>query len=80
MSVLLLTQNSIALLLLTACATFVWTKDSFTQQDFLRDRYECERDMRQSGYYGGGLAGAINMQNFFDSCMVARGWRKVKAN
>jgi hypothetical protein len=68
-------------LLATGCARWVWTKDeTFTQQDFLRDRYECERDVRQSGYFGGGLAGSLNMQDFFESCMGARGWRKVRAD
>lgn len=68
-------------LLVAGCARWVWTKsEGFTQQEFLRDRYECERDMRQSGYYGSGLAGALNMQNFFESCMGARGWRKVRAD
>jgi len=65
-------------LALTACARTVWTRANFTQQDFNRESYECERDARQSGYFGGGVIGALNMRDFFDRCMVAKGWWKVK--
>lgn len=34
----------------------------------------CERDARQSGGFGTGIVGAIEMQSFFNRCMVARGW------
>jgi hypothetical protein len=71
---------ALAFLPLTACTTNVWTKDSFTQQDLLRDRDECARDMRQSGYSLGASWGGTNTQDFYDSCMVARGWRKVGEN
>lgn len=65
-------------LLATGCAeSYIWTKDDTTQQDFARDAYSCERDVRQSGYYGGGLAGALEMQAFFDRCMVAHGYKKA---
>jgi hypothetical protein len=63
---------------LTGCARYVWTKAAFTEQEFNRDSYECEKDARQSGYFGTGLAGALNMREFNDRCMVARGWYKVK--
>jgi len=62
---------------IAGCAT-VWEKPGATQADFNKDSYECERDARQSGYYGTGLAGAINMQNFADRCMIARGWSEKK--
>lgn len=61
-------------LLLTGCAQTVWVKNGSTVQDFNRDTYECERDMRQSGYYGTGTAGAINAQGYQERCMYARGW------
>ena len=60
----------------TSCATY-WTKDGFNQADWNRDSYECERDMRQSGYYGEGIFGAINAQNFQERCLVARGYYKT---
>jgi aspartyl protease family protein len=59
---------------LTACAPKVWIKPGASQQDFTTDRYSCERDARQSGYFGTGIVGAINMQNFYESCMNAHGW------
>ena len=59
---------------LNGCAQTVWLKPGASQQDFASDRYSCERDVRQSGYYGGGLMGAINMENFFNQCMGAHGW------
>ena len=67
-------------LLLAGCARFVWVKSGASQQDFQRDTYECERDMRQSGYFGTGFAAAINAQNFQERCMVARGWFKQRAD
>jgi hypothetical protein len=66
-----------ATLCLTAgCAQRVWVKPGATEQDFATDSYHCERDVRQSGYYGGGLIGAANMQEFFSRCMVAAGYRQ----
>lgn len=59
---------------LAGCAQVVWDKPGATQQDFAKDSYECERDMRQGGYYGGGIIGAINAQEFEGRCMNARGW------
>ena len=56
----------------------VWVKPGATQADFNVDRYSCEKDTRQSGYFGTGLVGAINMKNFYDSCMVAHGWHLVR--
>ena len=52
----------------------VWTKDGATEQDFKTDKYECEKDARQSGYYGSGLIGIYNMQQFASQCMEAHGW------
>lgn len=59
---------------LSACAPTVWVKDGATQQDYNKKSYECEKDSRQSGYFGGGIAGSTNMQSFFNKCMVAHGW------
>ena len=64
--------------LLAGCARMVWTKPDFTEEDFRVDRYACERDMRQSGYYGSGYAGAMNTQGFFDRCMESKGYDKVR--
>ena len=52
-------------------------KDGATEQDVSRDTYACERDMRQSGYYGGGIVGAVNAQGFYNRCMDASGYHRV---
>ncbi len=70
----------IALLLSTSCTRMMWVKNGATPDDFRRDSYECERDSRQSGYYGGGLAGSINMTEFAKRCMRAKGYKEVPAD
>ena len=59
---------------LSGCAQTIWDKPGATQADFNRDSYECEKDTRQSGYFGGGLSGSLRMKEFYGKCMVARGW------
>ncbi len=71
---------AISLLIVTSCQHVVWTKAGFNPADWNRDRYECERDMRQSGYYGGGLVGEANAASFFASCLIARGYYKTDGN
>ena len=63
-----------ALVLCGCSAPRIWNKPGSAQSDFASDSYSCERDSRQSGYFGGGIAGQLNMQSFFDRCMVAHGW------
>ena len=65
---------------LGGCAQYMWVKNGATDAEFRKDRYECERDMRQSGYYGGGLYGALNMMEFGEQCMRARGYQKTQAD
>ena len=61
--------------LLIGCATpMIWDKSSGTQAEYNKDSYECEKDARQSGYFGGGIAGALNMREFFKTCMVSKGY------
>ncbi len=67
---------------LTGCATVYWTKSGFNQADWDRDRYECERDMRQSGYYGNDLAAVLSgntPEGFFERCLQAKGYYKTQA-
>ena len=67
----------LAVLLTTSCAEqAVWVKPGATEQEFAQDSYECERDMRQSGYFGTGIYAPIAAQQFGERCMVARGWSK----
>lgn len=58
----------------------MWVKPGATDADFRRDHYECERDARQSGYFGTGLVGAMNMAEFAKRCMRARGYDYVPAD
>jgi len=62
------------IILLVGCATMIWDKPGLTQDGFNRDHYECEKDARQSGYYGGGWVGSMNMREFYKRCMVSRGY------
>lgn len=64
-------------LLLVGCATPTYRHPDYTPQKWSQDRYACEKDARQSGYYGSGLVGAINMQSFFDRCLESLGWTKT---
>jgi hypothetical protein len=66
----------LAAVMLASCAQIVWDKPGGTPQGFNTDSYECERDARQSGYYGGGLIGALSFKSFEERCMQARGWTK----
>lgn len=61
-------------MLAAGCAPMVWDRPGATQADFNRDTYACEKDSRQSGYYGGDLTGTVNMQGFFQRCMIAQGY------
>jgi hypothetical protein len=74
MKLLNIAAVAVTMFILSGCAQTIWDKAGATQQDFARDSYECERDMRQGGHYGGGLLGAMNAQDFQGRCMVARGW------
>src|SRR5215510_6823562 len=71
---------TIALLGLSGCAQYRWTHPSFTEANWRRDIYECERDMRQSAYFGGGIVGQINANDFQERCLQARGYSKVKVD
>ena len=65
-------------LALAGCAPTVWVKPGASQQDYNVDSYGCEKDARQSGYFGTGLVGALNMRKFYNECMVAHGWAAQK--
>lgn len=67
------------LLCATGCTPTTWYKPGASQQDFATTSYECERDARQSGYFGLGLSGAIDMALFQNRCMGAHGYSQVNA-
>jgi hypothetical protein len=74
-SVRYLTLSLVTAAILTGCASpTVWNKSGATQQDFATEQYACERDSRQSGGFDSGLIGAIEVQGYFNRCMVAHGW------
>jgi hypothetical protein len=63
----------LALLLLAGCASpGTWTKANLTQQEYLRDWWECERDMRIAT--GDGPYARPRM---FGLCMQSRGYVRV---
>jgi hypothetical protein len=73
------------LLLTTGCAQYMWVRedgrrDQSAIDQFRKDSYECERDVRQSGYYGQGLYGAIEAQGFGERCLRAKGYQKIPAD
>ena len=67
-------MGAVALCLAGCAPTRVWVKPGATQADFNTDEYSCEKDARQSGYFGTGFVGVANMQGFYSRCMVAHGW------
>jgi len=67
--------------ILAACGPRpVWVKSGASQQDHTTDSYQCEKDTRQSQYFGGGLVGTLEMADFAKKCMAAKGWRQVTAS
>jgi hypothetical protein len=67
----------LAVVMLFGCApATVWVHREYTPEKWAKDSYECERDARQSGYFGTGISGSINMQNFFNRCLESKGWMK----
>jgi hypothetical protein len=70
----------VGLLIAASCAqqdTYHWTKQD-GGGDLSADSYSCERDARQSGYFGTGLVGAVNMKEFYVRCLRAKGWYQVQ--
>ena len=79
MKVCIILFGIVLILSLYGCASkYRLVKYGATQQEVAKDNYECERDARQSGYFGGGIVGEINMRNFFERCLLVRGYQKEK--
>ena len=65
------------LLGLCGCAhEYHWTKDKVTPQAWTTDTYECERSARERAYVARAWMGHLTVQNFFDQCLLARGYYK----
>ena len=71
-----MTRLALLVLCLGCVATAHWVHPNGSYERWNRDSYECERDMRQSGYYGGGVSGMVAMQAYYERCLMARGWRQ----
>lgn len=63
--------------LLSGCAQTYWMKNGVTKQEFAKDTYDCEKDMRQS-YFSNDISGAFAAGEFQSHCMVARGYKAVE--
>lgn len=69
-----------AAICLSACAgPMIWDKTGGTQEQYNVDSYQCEKDARQSGYYGTGYAAAAEAKGFFQRCMVSKGYTLRKS-
>lgn len=67
-----------SLVFLVGCSTVTFYKRGATQQQLKKDSYQCEKDMRQSGYFGRGLAGIDEARGFAIRCMQARGYEALE--
>ena len=65
---------ALILLAVAGCAATVWEKPEYTESEFRKDDYECEKDSRQSGHYGNGISGALAIRDFYRKCMASKGW------
>lgn len=64
------------MLVLAGCAPVYWSKPGFSQAEWNRDSYECERDVRQTSH-GTGLVGALDAMAFEQDCLRAHGYYRV---
>lgn len=60
----------VALLFLSACSPPVWTRADTTPQQYLRDKYECNRDSMQVN------TGGLWQYAFFEECLESKGYTK----
>ena len=69
-------------LVVSSCASrqpVTWNKDGGSQQEYAKDSYACEKDMRQSGNFGPGLIGQKRADEFVKACMRAHGYDESPA-
>ncbi len=65
------------LLGLCGCAhEYHWAKAEVTPQEWTKDAYECERSAKERAYFARAFMGMLMVQNFFDQCLLARGYSK----
>ena len=68
----------LSVLVVFGCTRVVWVKPGVSEQEFRVDSYVCEKDMRQSGYFGTGISGAMNASGFYERCMESKGYQKIR--
>jgi hypothetical protein len=61
--------------LISSCAQVYWEKYGVSQQEYTKDRYECERDRRQS--YFDESEDMFARNRFEELCMQSKGYNKV---
>ena len=67
----------VLLLSMFGCAhAYHWAKAEATQQEWTKDSDECERYAKEQVYFERGFMGSLTVQNFFDRCLLARGYYK----
>jgi len=76
-------------LLMSGCATMIWTKDNFSEEEFKRDNYLCVQESRTQWSGGGsgliglamiaGSAASAQAQTtkLYKMCMESKGWHLV---
>jgi hypothetical protein len=65
------------LLGMCGCAhEYHWAKPNVSQQEWTKDTYECERSAKERAYFERAFMGHLTVQNFFDQCLLARGYYK----
>ena len=69
--------------LLSGCAQqqIIWHKEGATEQEFIKDRYECVRDAVMTGgttYIGFGMTERNADPHMFVHCMIARGYTPTR--
>lgn len=62
-------------LALTGCAPhLIVEKPGSTLESYRVDQYACEKDARQSGYVNAGIAGQMEMAEFYKTCLRSKGY------
>lgn len=56
------------------CGCVTWTKPGTSQQDYFRQKYQCDREAAQIEAAQGVLANSIDEASHFFDCMMASGW------
>ncbi len=67
----------VCLLAIVGCAhEYHGAKAEVTPQAWIKDTAECERSAKKRVYFERAFMGTLMVQNFFDQCLLARGYSK----